>query len=100
MHEIEEKTCIRFVHNEIVGGSDTGRDFLEFTSRTNGCYSAVGRIGGLQVLNLGSACVKYNIILHETVHALGFHHEHTRRDRDEYVKIHEDNVIGETMISF
>lgn len=99
MQEIERKTCIRFVHNEIVGGSDTGRDFIEYGSKFNGCYSVLGRVGGLQVLNLGPGCVNYSTILHETYHALGFDHEQRRRDRDEYIKIHEDNIRGEMRIS-
>ncbi|CAG7834368.1 unnamed protein product [Allacma fusca] len=31
--------------------------------------------------------------VHETIHALGFYHEHTREDRDRFVKINIDNVI-------
>lgn len=31
-------------------------------------------------------------VLHEMMHALGFYHEHTRPDRDNYIKIVESNV--------
>ena len=32
-------------------------------------------------------CRKKAVIMHELMHALGFHHEMTRPDRDQYVKI-------------
>ena len=30
--------------------------------------------------------------MHEFLHALGFHHEHMRADRDDDVTIHWDNI--------
>ena len=31
-------------------------------------------------------------IMHEFLHALAFHHEHMRADKDDYVTIHWDNI--------
>jgi len=43
-----------------------------------------------------SWCSKKNSIQHEFMHALGFHHEHQRPDRDKYIKVFE-NYIEETL---
>ena len=37
-------------------------------------------------------CFTPKKILHEIIHALGFHHEHLRPDRDNYIKIKTENI--------
>ena len=51
------------------------------------CYSKVGRQGGEQIISIGPGCVHKYIIMHELMHAVGFFHENTRYDRDQYVKV-------------
>ncbi|KTF99887.1 hypothetical protein cypCar_00025112 [Cyprinus carpio] len=57
------------------------------------CSSSVGRSGGAQQLSLSmDGCINYGIIEHELLHSLGFHHEHTRTDRDKYIWINWQNI--------
>merc|ERR1712110_518225 len=65
-----------------------------------GCSSYVGRIRGSQDVSLSSVdnCVHTGVIIHEFMHALGFHHEQSRTDRDQYVTIHWENIIDDDRI--
>ena len=64
------------------------------------CWSFVGKYGGVQLLSLqppdenGPNCLgTEGKAIHELMHALGIFHEQSRADRDEFVKVHLDNVI-------
>ena len=46
-----------------------------------------------QILSLGPGCDHKAVIEHELLHALGFYHEQSRTDRDDYVDIWLDQVI-------
>jgi len=68
---------------------------------TGGCWSYIGRTGGWQTVHLQTnGCVYVGIIAHELMHALGFWHEHTRVDRDEYVRINTDRIKSGTSNNF
>lgn len=57
------------------------------------CWSYFGKIGGRQQLSLlKNGCMYKGLIQHELNHALGFLHEQTRSDRDNYVKINLEYV--------
>lgn len=60
------------------------------------CRSYIGRIPSSfqpQPVTLGAGCVFLPTIVHELGHAIGFFHEHSRPDRDEYITVIKDNVI-------
>ena len=79
-------SCIRFVPRT------RETDYIRIVSQS-GCFSTLGKTRGAQVLSLSkSGCLQRKIIQHETLHALGFQHEHTRSDRDQYVRINFANI--------
>jgi len=74
--------------------SSPSGDYVRIIKGTNnGCNSYVGRLGNRQDMNLQSpGCMSIGTIMHEMIHALGFHHEHGRPDRDDHVNIHWGNI--------
>ncbi|XP_016406889.1 high choriolytic enzyme 1-like [Sinocyclocheilus rhinocerous] len=94
MSTFHNKTCIRFVPRS------NQTDYISIENK-DGCYSYLGRIGGKQLVSLKrTGCVYHGIIQHELNHALGFYHEHTRSDRDQYVKINWEYIPTEKASNF
>lgn len=50
-------------------------------------------------MSTGSSCTTGNIV-HEIGHALGMLHEHTRIDRDQYIRVDEGNIQQDQMHNF
>jgi hypothetical protein len=88
MNHITQATggCIRFRERN---GND--RDFV-YMMADQGCYSLVGRNGNQQPLSLGQGCGVVGVVIHEIMHALGFHHHHSRSDRDQFLEIVWGNI--------
>ncbi|EPB76305.1 astacin [Ancylostoma ceylanicum] len=86
MQEYSTHTCIQWVPKT---NNDINYVYI-FPDR--GCYSMVGKIGGKQSLSLGSGCIQKGIIIHELMHAVGFFHEQSRTDRDDYITILWNNI--------
>uniref|UniRef100_A0A8C5M8T6 Metalloendopeptidase n=1 Tax=Leptobrachium leishanense TaxID=445787 RepID=A0A8C5M8T6_9ANUR len=69
-------------------------NYISFFS-DNGCYSYVGNQHmGRQRLSIGPNCDDIGIVQHELLHALGFWHEQSRSDRDDYVTIMTNEIIS------
>ncbi|XP_030238662.1 seminal metalloprotease 1-like [Drosophila navojoa] len=85
---IESVSCVVF--------KEATRDqpgYLNITSDKVGCFAEVGYLGRPQELNLmKNDCFSLGIIVHEVLHSLGFHHQQCTWNRDEYVRIHLENV--------
>ncbi|XP_026488942.1 zinc metalloproteinase nas-7-like [Vanessa tameamea] len=81
-------TCLRFVPYK------GQADYIAIKSANTGCWSSVGRLGGRQEVNLQApGCLsKKGTVLHELLHAVGFMHEQSRPERDNFVKIHYNNI--------
>uniref|UniRef100_A0A3P8RPT4 Metalloendopeptidase n=1 Tax=Amphiprion percula TaxID=161767 RepID=A0A3P8RPT4_AMPPE len=94
MEAMERRTCIRFKERS------REYDFVSIENR-QGCFSALGRTGGRQVLSLSKqGCLHHGIVIHELNHALGFQHEQTRSDRDSYVRINWQYIKPSTAYNF
>ncbi|XP_053544908.1 embryonic protein UVS.2 [Bombina bombina] len=74
-------TCIQFVQRS------TEEAFLDIASGS-GCWSYIGKTGESQFVSVSrNGCLARGVIQHEVLHALGFYHEQSRSDRDNYVDI-------------
>ncbi|KAM7406519.1 hypothetical protein PAMP_000893 [Pampus punctatissimus] len=94
MKAFHSRTCLRFVPRQ------NEYDYISIENKA-GCFSALGRTGGRQVLSLNrQGCIYHGIIQHEINHALGFQHEQTRSDRDYYVRINWENINPQMAYNF
>ncbi|KAA0708778.1 Meprin A subunit beta [Triplophysa tibetana] len=80
------KTCINFKEW-------SGEPNYISVYKGNGCFSSVGNQQiGKQGLSIGANCDRLGSVEHEFLHALGFWHEQSRYDRDDYVVIMWDQI--------
>ncbi|XP_074945819.1 meprin A subunit alpha-like [Phalacrocorax aristotelis] len=81
------KSCVDFKPYE-------GESTYIFFTKESGCWSMVGDLQTGQNLSIGVGCDYRAIVEHELLHALGFYHEQSRMDRDDYVTIWWDEIIA------
>uniref|UniRef100_A0A3P9LLX5 Metalloendopeptidase n=1 Tax=Oryzias latipes TaxID=8090 RepID=A0A3P9LLX5_ORYLA len=81
------KSCIDFKLRD-------AEEYYLYIQKLDGCFSSIGRaVANGQVLSIGAGCEYVYIVEHEILHALGFYHEQSRYDRDDYVTIVWDNIL-------
>lgn len=82
---ITDNTCVRFKQCK-------GDESYVYIKKRDGCWSDIGMLGGTQEISLSDKCLYVGGVLHELMHTIGFLHEQSRHDRDNYVKINLENV--------
>ncbi|KAM7380626.1 hypothetical protein PAMP_003907 [Pampus punctatissimus] len=94
MENIEKGTCVRFVPRT------HQQDYIDIQQKS-GCWSYLGVRGGRQTMSLEIPnCFSAGVISHEFMHALGFVHEQSRFDRDNYVTIMWPNIWRDRLRNF
>uniref|UniRef100_A0A182ME15 Metalloendopeptidase n=1 Tax=Anopheles culicifacies TaxID=139723 RepID=A0A182ME15_9DIPT len=91
--QFAERTCIRFVPRT------TELQYVTITNRREGCYSYIGRSPDPteNMLNLQTpGCMQeVGTPVHELMHTLGFLHEQSRPDRDNFIDVFPRNLRQE-----
>ncbi|XP_037927660.1 seminal metalloprotease 1-like [Teleopsis dalmanni] len=93
MRHIEIHTCIRFE-----AAAPNMEAFVLISHSLMGCNSEVGYQGRVQHIRLmrslaGVSCFRFGSIVHELLHTLGFYHQQSTPDRDQYVRINYENIL-------
>ncbi|KAB2894478.1 MAG: hypothetical protein F9K40_16565, partial [Kofleriaceae bacterium] len=89
---MEAVTPLRFAS---IFDNTTG-NYLEYRQDVNdnngGVSDSIGMAGGEQAVTFYDATASQDLIIHETLHAVGFWHEQSRADRDAWVVIDNDCI--------
>ncbi|APJ03722.1 M12 family metallopeptidase [Silvanigrella aquatica] len=95
MNYIEQVAHIEFI-------PVSGSPYTNYISiqKLSSCSSEIGSVARGQVLSLGNGCIDNGTITHELMHALGFQHEHSRYDRDQYVDVYVENASYDERFNF
>jgi len=98
--EVNSKTCVN------VKPRTNENAYVRITSQNSGCWASQLGYGGeyehrlnLQDNSEGT-CMLKGTVVHEILHILGFDHEQTRPDRDQYIDIKWDNIITQYSSQF
>jgi len=84
LEEYHTKSCLKFPRR-------TNEKSYIYFYKGEGCHSRVGYFG-VNKISLDTACQNKGTVVHEMYHSLGFYHEQSRPDRDNFVKIIWKNI--------
>jgi len=100
MEIIEQVSCIRFKE-----APSNKFDYVHIRVAASGCSSNIGYLGlpqyiSLEIWPLDTGCFRMMTIVHEILHTIGFYHMQSSWDRDDYVKIVEENIDPQNIRNF
>ncbi|RWS24219.1 zinc metalloproteinase nas-4-like protein [Leptotrombidium deliense] len=90
---VEKYTCLKFwkTHQEV--DSKVWRPGIIIDAFEDNCATnQLGRVKGPTIIMYGACGTDEFIGVHELLHVLGFEHEHSRPDRDRFLKINWGNI--------
>ncbi|XP_067118462.1 blastula protease 10-like, partial [Centruroides vittatus] len=98
LKEWEEYTCLKF-HEKIIDWwylrFRTDKAGFSLQAKLSRCWSFIGHplmpFEG-QDVSIGQGCATKGIVIHEVGHAIGLHHEQSRLDRGNHIKILWENI--------
>lgn len=97
IQEYKTRSCVDWTET-----TDTSQYHVEFI-KGQGCYSYIGDASGFlasqgkQPISIGNGCAFKGTVIHEMLHCMGFFHEQSRPDRDDYVAIYLENLISQNL---
>uniref|UniRef100_A0A1Q3FQ05 Metalloendopeptidase n=1 Tax=Culex tarsalis TaxID=7177 RepID=A0A1Q3FQ05_CULTA len=102
LRTLEQRSCLRFRRRQ----PEDGESYVRVFGNDSGCWSWVGYQGDeyqelhLTPNELEVGCFRLATIMHEFLHALGFYHQQSASDRDQFVDILMENVQEGTQNNF
>uniref|UniRef100_A0A1I7Y392 Zinc metalloproteinase n=1 Tax=Steinernema glaseri TaxID=37863 RepID=A0A1I7Y392_9BILA len=97
----QENTCVKF-HETNDPNNAPVKPVIQFFPGA-GCNSYMGRVSNVatQIINLQqNYCEEFSVAAHEIAHALGFMHEQSRSDRDQYITVDLTKVEAQWAYSY
>jgi len=93
MDILEDTAGVKYIEEDITGT-------YEIWKSQDKSVGGMSTLGFSPFANVQLHEVGLGTIIHELCHGLGMFHEHQRPDRDDYIKVHNDNIIFEKQNQF